>query len=217
MVRYVTDSTGKFTERPHYEPKELDLECEKIICAYLKEKHGKTNFPIGTEDLKNLIERDASDLDCYSDLSEYGSDVEGMTEFLSDRKPMVRISKLLTEDSRYENRLRTTLTHEYGHIHLHSYLFKFNQPPKQFPQTKHNGRLICKRDTMVGAPTTNWMEWQAGYVCGAILMPKSYVLKIVRQNPSQKAEEYISLIAEQFKVSREAAKIRLLKLEILAP
>ena len=29
----------------------------------------------------------------------------------------------------------------------------------------------CKRDNIVGASETDWMEWQAGYVCGAILIP----------------------------------------------
>jgi len=214
MVRYVKDNTGRFTERPHYEPAELDLEFEKVICSYLKEKHGRVQFPIDTEDLKNLIERDACELDCYSDLSEYGTDVEGATKFLLNKKPIVLISQRLTEDARYENRLRTTLTHEYGHVRLHSYLFNFNQT-QQFPQLECRDHFICKRDNIVDAPRANWMEWQAGYVCGAILMPKSYVHKLINQQTSNDCEEYISLIVEQFKVSREAAKIRLLKLKIL--
>jgi hypothetical protein len=30
MVKYVPDRTGRFSQRPHYEPKELDRECENI-------------------------------------------------------------------------------------------------------------------------------------------------------------------------------------------
>ena len=29
----------------------------------------------------------------------------------------------------------------------------------------------CHRDNMIGASERDWMEWQAGYACGAILMP----------------------------------------------
>jgi len=35
----------------------------------------------------------------------------------------VKISRELSADERRENRLRTTLTHEYGHVHFHNFLF----------------------------------------------------------------------------------------------
>lgn len=34
MVRYVADRIGRFTQRAHYEPKELDKECEAIIGGF---------------------------------------------------------------------------------------------------------------------------------------------------------------------------------------
>ena len=40
MVKYVPDRTGRFSQRPHYEPKELDRECENLIASFLKERHG---------------------------------------------------------------------------------------------------------------------------------------------------------------------------------
>jgi len=33
-VRYVKDMTGRFAMRPHYEPAELDRECEQILAAF---------------------------------------------------------------------------------------------------------------------------------------------------------------------------------------
>ena len=55
MVYMICD--GRFGERPHYRPNELDQECESIIIGFLRQTRGVVNFPVDTEDLKNLIER----------------------------------------------------------------------------------------------------------------------------------------------------------------
>jgi hypothetical protein len=114
MVQYVRDQTGRFQQRPHYKPEELDRECESIITGFIKGLHGEVRYPIETEDLKTLLERDTEDLDVYADLSTYGAEVEGVTEFKPGRKPSVKISSHLTENNRRENRLRTTLTMSTG-------------------------------------------------------------------------------------------------------
>ena len=51
MVKYVSDRTGRFSQRPHYAPKELDRECENIIAGFLKERHGAAKYPVSTDDL----------------------------------------------------------------------------------------------------------------------------------------------------------------------
>ena len=114
-MRYVRDQTGRFGERPHYEPDELDVMFEDVVIGFLKGQHGKVEFPITTNDLTVLIEQDTDDLDPYADLSGYGETVEGVTEFLPGRKPRVRIARDLAEAGYRENRYRTTLTHKYGH------------------------------------------------------------------------------------------------------
>ena len=43
---------------------------------------------------------------------------EGKTDFRG-KKPDVHISQELSNEPRYENRLRTTLAHEFGHVHFH--------------------------------------------------------------------------------------------------
>jgi len=40
MVKMVPDKTGRFAERPHYSPEDLDRECERIVSAFLHKKRG---------------------------------------------------------------------------------------------------------------------------------------------------------------------------------
>lgn len=224
-MKYVRDQTGRFQQRPHYQPEELDRECESLITSFIKGLHGEIRYPIETEDLKTLIERDTDDLDVYADLSTYGAEVEGLTEFNPGRKPSVKLASHLTEDDRRENRLRTTLTHEYGHVRFHSYLFEVE--PRQadlLRQQPNVNKIVCKRDTMIDARQTDWMEWQAGYACGALLMPKTAVVATCRGYVEKHAAygtislqtvhgaALIASITETFQVSKDAARVRLLKL-----
>ena len=228
MVRYVRDTTGRFSQRPHYKPEELDRECENIITKFLNDKYGKSEVPVTTDDLTLLIERDTEDFDPYADLSMYGSDVEGVTEFQSGRKPKVKITENLSNDERRENRLRTTLTHEYGHVHFHAYLWEIEPPgPNLLRQNPNANKQICKRDDILDAAQTDWMEWQAGHACGALLMPVSYLRRVVGAyqeannlfgiigTSSEHGQALIARIQQEFQVSADAARVRLLKLNIL--
>ena len=64
-MRYTKDMTGRFAMRPHYEPAELDKECEKILSTFFG---GGIPTPIDTDSLARLIERDTSDFDPGADL-----------------------------------------------------------------------------------------------------------------------------------------------------
>lgn len=229
MVKNVPDNTGRFSERPHYAPEELDRECERIISAFLRKKRGEVSFPISTDDLHVLIEQEGASLDAYADLSAYGDDVEGMTEFFPDQGPKVSISDKLANDDRRENRLRTTLTHEFGHVRFHGYLWaeKFISGGMFDRKSKEN-KAICKRETVLNANQYDWMEWQAGYISGSILMPATHVRQLVADycqpldihssvfQGSQHGLALIAQVTERFAVSDEAARIRLLKLNLLA-
>ena len=127
-MRYVADRSGRFTQRPHYEPKELDRECEAIVSAFLRERHGSVAYPLTTDDLTVLIERDTESLDQYADLSAYGRFVEGVTQFQPGRKPKVLISETLSTADNRQNRLRMTLAHEYGHVRFHAPLWDLEPP-----------------------------------------------------------------------------------------
>lgn len=221
-MKYVPDRQHGFPTRPHYEPAELDVMFERLVVGFLKEKYKDVRFPITTEDLKTLIERDVSDLEQYADLSCYGPGVEGATVFEGEGKPKVFVIAELSEDDRRENRLRTTLTHEYGHVRLHTYLYALERPrlPLMDVQTRPLG-IYCKRDTMIQAGRTDWMEWQAGYACGAALMPATYIRRTVGAiheqlgifgstgSDSAHGRAVIDAVVEGYQVSRDAARVRL--------
>lgn len=228
MVAYIRDSTGRFPLRPHYRPAEFDRECEAIVDKFLKDLHGKVAFPFTTDDLVRLIDRDTSDLDQYADLSDLGDDVEGVTEFQLGKKPAVKISARLSEDPRYENRLRTTLSHEYGHVRLHAYLWEMNPPGADLLRVRPEAnKQICKRETILDARETDWMEWQAGYVCGALLVPATWARRALQGYmeahnlfgslavDSPEASGAIRIIMDEFQVSRDAARVRLIQLGVL--
>lgn len=227
-MKLIKDTTGRFALRPHFQPKELDVECERLIASFLRKRRGEVSFPILTDDLAVLIEEHADSLDSYADLSDLGDDVEGMTEFFAESAPAVSISERLASDPRRENRLRTTLTHEFGHVHFHRHLWdeKLNTR-RLFARGDPTNKAICKRDTILDAASYDWMEWQAGYVSGAILMPASQVRRIVDEycEPlglhgkvlagSTHGRALIDSTMQVFAVSEDAARMRLIKLDLL--
>ncbi len=233
-MKWVSDRTGRFIRRPHYDPTEMDYECERIVQEFLVRKYGKISFPISTSDLTVLIESAVDDLDMGADLSEEEGEVEGVTEFRRGRKPEVKIASRLVDDPRMENRLRTTLTHEFSHVTFHSFMFEVEvKPPSLFEgldlqQPAESLSNKCKRDAILGASEKDWMEWQAGYGCGAFLIPVSALVSTVksfRQNrgltlkpisfSSAEGEELIDLVALTFQTSQDAARVRMMQKNIL--
>lgn len=232
-MKTVPDRTGRFATRPHYERGELDRECESIITNFLRKKYGEARFPISTDDLTTFLEKDVADLDLYADLSEFGEKVEGVTIFSSTGKPSVRIAGALANDPHRENRLRTTLTHEWGHVHFHAYLWNVGAMDLDFERgggrikPPRDNRQICKRENLVDAPNTDWMEWQAGHVCGAILMPANHLMRMVKERfageigvaavtpGSVLGERLIQAVVEAYAVSWDAARVRLLRLGLI--
>jgi hypothetical protein len=231
-MRMVPDSTGRFARRPHFTMDELDTECEQIMVDFLSSRYGEVRFPVSTGDLTILVEKEADDLDQYADLSAFGPGVAGVTVFIPGEKPRVKIARELAEDARRENRLRTTLTHEYGHVRLHAALFDRAYGTRDLfadaePQQALADRVqVCKRETIVEASSTDWMEWQAGHVCGALLMPASSVRALMSAKfaeemsaigplGGQRAAQAVEEMRGAYQVSSQAAEVRLLRLGIL--
>ena len=226
-MKWVPDRTGKFQRRPHYKPAEIDAECERVILEFLRKKYNRVSFPIKTDDLTILIEEKA-DLDSCADLSGEPGEVEGVTEFRPGKRPLVSIADSLSGE-RMENRLRTTLTHEYGHVHFHQFMFAIEaQSGSLFPSEQKGLTKKCNRESIVGASEADWMEWQAGYACGAILMPVTSLMDSVRSFRTEKClpfnnltadsepgRELVALVASTFQTSKDAARVRLLKKGIL--
>ena len=218
-MRMIPDHTGRFSYRPYFDVAELDAECEGAVVAFLERLHGKAEFPIDTDDLTKFLEQEAEDLDLYADLSSEGSDVEGVTYFPSQSRPRVRIAKELSARGR-EHRLRTTLTHEWGHVHFHRSLWEGRRAERPlFHWARDAAAWRCHRDDIVGAPKVDWMEWQAGYACGAILMPHSRLLAVLAAQASPppgqsgpSVAELIQYVRQRFNVSTDAARVRLAQL-----
>nr|WP_246204517.1 ImmA/IrrE family metallo-endopeptidase [Devosia marina] len=172
-----------------------------------------------------MIERHVGDLDVYADLSEDGPEVEGVTLFAAQRKPDVAIAERLTSDDRRSNRFRTTLAHELGHVALHDPLYQEKLAMGDLFAVVAEERLICKRDTMVDAPMTDWMEWQACYFSGALLMPRRAIIDLAKEHgdgitgaPRYGTEKGANLVADamdRFLVSHDAARVRLSVLGLL--
>jgi hypothetical protein len=232
-LKWVSDSTGRFSKRPHYSPEQLDAECERIVSEFLLDRYGRIAFPIGTDDLTVLLERAVDDFDPYADFSSEEGEIEGVTEFRRGKRPIVKIAAKLTNIASLENRLRTTLTHEYGHVHFHDVLhqveskpaFLFEEPDgPPAPTPAHR----CKRDSMFALSDKDWMEWQAGYVCGAMLIPFTPLVASVQEFRKQNKIEYaaiseqstagvelIAAVARRFQTSRDASRVRMLQRKML--
>lgn len=227
-MKWVSDPTGRFPRRPYYEEGELDRLCEQAISDFLVDRHGKVLLPIPTDDLTVLIEQDAEDLDLYADLSGEGSEAQGVTHFFPSEKPRVKIAREISEQEYRENRLRTTLAHEYWHVKCHAPLYDMEAAPSLFPELyEQHPALKCHRSSILGAGTTDWLEWQAGYASGALLMPRTHLDCLVRNVQieleiygssganSPKGLEVIRRVARAFAVSRDAARVRLVQLGYL--
>ncbi len=231
-MKYVRDTTGRFDVRPHFEPGELDDACETLITEFVQERYGTLILPLPTDALTKLIERDAADLDLYADLSHEGPEVEGVTYFFPIAKPRVCIAAHLSEGDPSEHRLRTTLTHEYGHVRFHAplYIRRQHRQLELFPDVPDVAAAQtqrCHRAGILHAVQYDWMEWQAGYACGALLMPRSQLWHLVRAffadhglygpqtSSSPEARALCRVVSQRFGVSQEAARVRLTKLNYL--
>lgn len=217
-MNWTRDTTGRFHQRPHYLDRELEQICEDSICKFLQDRHGKVIFPVSTADLTVLIERDVADLDSYSELED---GIDGLTDFFPRKKPKVKIAARLQEP-RFENRLRTTLTHEYGHVILHGFMFALEDDLKKlFDGKAKDTRNTCHRDHIHGNPA-DWMEWQAGFACGALLMPQTELVRVVKAFRTAEDLQYadigvssdpgkrlIQRVMDEFQVSQDAARVRL--------
>ncbi len=224
-MRWVRDTTGRFPERPHFDRDEIDETCEALVAKFLRGTHGHVEFPLSTNDLTILVKAHTGDLDVYADLSSEGQDVEGMTEFFVDRKPSVQISSILSEDPRRQNRFRTTVTHELGHVHFHNSLIATRALPLPLYSEGPALTIRCRRDTIVGADKADWMEWQAGYASGATLAPRTYLRTLARDVlgtqfqtqvvGSALGQRLIHEVKLAFGLSNDAARVRLLQQELL--
>ena len=217
------DETGRFAKRPYYPQRELDALLESTVETFLKRRYGRVHYPVSTDDLTRLIEESADDLDLYADLSKDGADVEGLTLFWPGKPPVVKISRVLASNPVRENRFRSALSHELAHVVVHTPLFAKSLPGLHSPDGTNSAfSQACK---VANAGTSrDWMEWQAGYGSGALLIPRVAMFQTVEQFQRERglkpgpiaantilSYELIRRITTAFQTSTEIARRRLLE------
>lgn len=224
-MKWVNDDRHGFVKRPFYDQIELDRICQDEVFGFLKKHRGTVSLPILTGDLTVLIESRVKDLDPYADLSEEGPDVEGVTIFVPGSAPIVKISNRIPSDPGRDNRFRTTLSHELGHVLLHA-LGQRSVGQMQIEDGQQKTQR-CQRGGILTRSKVDWMEWQAGYASGALLMPVSPLSSVAREMLAKRAtntvpsvgsgaaRDAIRVVAERFMVSQDAAKVRLLQLGLI--
>ena len=109
---------------------------------------------------------------------------------------------------------------------LHADLWPFDQL-RLFPDEEELPGPRCKRPGDIGGYSGDWMEWQAGYVSGAILMPVSRVKGLVQEisnawgnfggmpSTSTQGADLVAVVGQRFVVSTDAARVRLSQLGYL--
>jgi Zn-dependent peptidase ImmA (M78 family) len=219
-MKYLRDPLGRPIKRLYLKREVLDKRCEGIIREFMQRRSGGFKLPIPTEELERLIEERAEFLDTYADLPE---GVHGRTSLFYNRRPQVRIAESIHR-TLSDHLVRTTLCHEFGHVWLHGPLWReagLAEPGAPGPI------WTCNRDAIIEASEKDWMEWQAGWVSGAILMPAT-LLRAWAAELAQRANvrlpfsvmsrtggKLIHFVSEQCDVSQLAARVRLVKLGLL--
>jgi hypothetical protein len=165
----------------------------------------------------------------------------GETEFRIGAPPKVSINKDLTgaalddedSDPGMLGRWRATVAHEATHVIVHRCLFGANEAQGSLfadlepaePEVKHLQRCL-KRDVLFRNGSSEWKEVQANMGMAALLMPKALFaaafneeierLRLTRiERGSAAALLMVDRLAPRFKVSKQAAGIRLETLQLL--
>ncbi|MHB1953183.1 MAG: hypothetical protein ACYCOU_05495 [Sulfobacillus sp.] len=165
--------SGPFSERPHFEPSEIDR-----ICADELRKEGL--YPNSPEAIRidRFVEKRFGVVPQYEDLPE---GILGFTKFTKKCVEAIVIAIALdTEKGKVaERRVRTTLAHEAGHGLLHAYLFALDEKPLQlFDADSHSDYKILCRDIQGDERKSRayggrWWEFQANRAMGGLLCPRS--------------------------------------------
>ncbi len=147
-------------------------------------------------------------------------------ECLDNRANTILLDKSLCED-RYENLRRFTLGHECGHGILHQeYFYRDKNQLTFFDESP--GIVACRKKDILSEERRIWtsmdtIEWQANTFSSCILMNKRSVDDFIRELGGQKRlsthfyrEDVINKLSEAFKVSKEAACVRLKVLKYIS-
>lgn len=221
-MKTIRTSSGPFSERPHFEPAEIDR-----ICA--EELRKSKLYPAAPEPIRidRFIEKRFKIKPSYEDDLPPG--VLGYTEFGKDAVVAIVISRSLAEEETKaaERRVRATLAHEGGHGLLHAHLFALEQlSGKLFDAGSCRDRQILCRDIPISdtdakRPKSSWSEFQANAAIGGLLLPRSLVARALepymvphgglggRDIDPSRWDAAVRFLADTFDVNPVVARIRL--------
>ncbi len=174
-MRTFRTKSGPFSERPYFEPCEIDSMCVDELI-----KVGCLPGMPGPIRIDRFIEKRFGIVPQYDNLPE---GVLGYTKFGKKGVEAIVVAKVLDADGGKvaERRIRTTLAHEGGHGLLHAYLFAledagaslFNSEPKD------KDKILCRdvqgESGRQGGYDGRWSEYQANRAIGGLLLPKKLV------------------------------------------
>jgi hypothetical protein len=213
--------SGPFTERPHFEPSEIDR-----ICADELRKEGLyPNLPEAIR-IDRFVEKRFGVVPQYEDLPE---GVLGFTKFTKKGVEAIVIAAALDAEKGKvaERRVRTTLAHEAGHGLLHGYLFALDEKPLHlFDADSYSDHKILCRDLQgeerkSRAYDGRWWEFQANRAMGGLLCPRTLVQQALKPflSPAgllgvevldeSRREAAVRAMAEIFDVNPAVTRIRI--------
>ncbi len=174
MKTFRTQS-GPFSERPHFEPREIDQ-----ICFDELRKAGCYPDAPGPVRIDRFVEKRFGVVAQYEELP---NGVLGYTKFGKTGVETIVISAALDAEAGKvaERRIRSTIAHEAGHGLLHAYLFALEDQGLSLFDTdsRDKSKILCRdvQDEGQRRPGYDgrWWEFQANRAIGGLLMPRKLV------------------------------------------
>jgi Zn-dependent peptidase ImmA (M78 family) len=216
------DFTGRFASRPFYTQDYIENKAFEVLHRCGTASGQTLTHPLEDESLELLVEFLTDNFDQAADTASYGVDIDGFTVFARHGKPSVVLNQDLL-NSTYRLRRRFTIGHELGHVVLHQPLYERDDRQLDLLVQKELVPVYCAKQDI--ERSVDWCEWQAGHFGGALLMPKRLVHQRLADRDSNLvnpvragtlgAERVMSVAAEIFDVSRDAARVRLSSLGII--
>lgn len=219
-MKTLSNSTGPFAERPHYEIEEI----ERICSDALKSTGLLPDMPQPVR-IDRFVEKYFELAPRYEDLP---NGVLGYTEFGESGVKAIVVTRTLDQEGGNvsERRIRTTLAHESGHGLLHMHLFALGgKPTELFGGETSRPEILCRdvegENTGRGRYDGRWWEYQANRAIGGLLLPRRLFLEAAEAYseehgefglptiPSARRELAVRELAEVFDVNPVVARIRL--------
>lgn len=218
-------SAGPFTERPYFEPAEIEEICREALASV-----GLNPAEPSPIRIDRFIEKRFGIHPVYENLPD---GLLGYTEFGPNGVQKIVIARVLDEEGNRtaERRISTTLAHEGGHGLLHAHLFALGVDVGSLfgeGMDVRGPKIMCRGEGLPAHGGSSprkydgrWWEFQANRAIGGLLLPRSLVelclASLVEEKGSFKRrvldasrrEEAVRVLTDVFDVNPAVAKIRL--------